>query len=325
MNFCTHFDCNYLPHALSLANSLSRNLNSFNLFLICMDDTSFKYLESNRPENSIPIHFTEMENYFKDLKTAKQNRNRIEYFFTCTPAVCNYIIKNNKGIDFLTYLDSDLYFFSSPQVIFDEIGEKSISIIEHRFNWITSRQRKFGIYNVGWITFKNDSDGRKCLDDWMKNCVEWCYQKVEKKRFADQKYLDDWPNIYQNVCVIKNVGANVATWNIGSYKISEREGEIFVGDQKLVFYHFANLIQTGQKSFKTNLSRVFVKLKGVLKENIYLPYLLELNRNNVLSKKIVPKKDNHFKKNLLRMIATFSRKLRDFCYKDTIHLGDYEN
>jgi hypothetical protein len=154
----------------------------------------------------------------------------------------------------------------------------------------------------------------------MRNCIEWCYQKVEKKRFADQKYLDNWPRTYQNVYVIKNIGANVATWNVGSYKVSKKGGEIFVGDQKLVFYHFANFIQIDENSFKTNLSRVFISLKGVLKENIYFPYALEIRKNNVLSKKIIPKKDNHFKKNLSGIFLTFSRKIRDFYYDDTIRL-----
>ena len=284
--------------------------------MMCMDDESFLYLSANPLKNSIPIHFSKMEIFFPELILAKQNRNRIEYFFTCSPAVCNYIIKTNLNIKSITYLDADLYFFSSPKIIFDEIKNKSIAIIEHRFNWITKRQIKYGKFNVGWITFKNDNQGLNCIKEWMANCLNWCYQKVEKNRFGDQKYLDNWPLKYDNLHIVRTKGANVAIWNIGNYHISKNKEQIFIDNEKLIFYHFANFNQTSLRCFKTNLSRVFIKLNGIIKSDIYLPYAKEILNNNVLNKTIKSKKDNHLGIGLKSKLILFYRYLINIFFKD---------
>ena len=318
MNFCTHFDSNYLSHSLSLAKSLNKYLKDFSLFMMCMDDESFSYLSLNPIKNSIPIHYTQMEIFFPELLIAKQNRNRIEYFFTCSPAVCKYVIKKNSKIKSITYLDADLCFFSSPEIIFDEIKNKSISIIEHRFNWITKRQIKYGKFNVGWITFNNDLQGLNCINDWMKDCLNWCYQKVEEDRFGDQKYLNKWPKKYDNLHVILAKGANVAIWNIGNYRFSKIKNQVMVDDEKLIFYHFANLDQIDNRCFKTNLSRVFKTLNGVIKNDIYIPYAKTLLKNNVLNKKIEPKKDNYIKTVFRVKLVKLFRNLRSFLFKDEL-------
>ena len=286
--------------------------------MMCMDDESFSFLNSNPIENTIPIHYSKMEITFPELLEAKKNRNRVEYFFTCSPAVCNYIIKNNIDIESITYLDSDLFFFSDPKIIFDEIKNKSISIIEHRFSWITKRQIKYGKFNVGWITFKNDTEGLRCISDWMLDCLNWCYQKVEKDRFGDQKYLDKWPKKYENTHIITSKGANVAIWNIGNYNFTKINNQIMVDDEKLIFYHFANFNQIRTGCFKTNLSRVFVKLNGVIKNDIYLPYAKNIINNNVLNKKIESKKDNYIKEGFKSKLTYLFRNLSSYVYKDEI-------
>ena len=284
--------------------------------MMCMDDESFSFLDSNPIENTIPIHYSKMETTFPELLVAKQNRNRVEYFFTCSPAVCNYIIKNNLDLESITYLDADLYFFSSPKIIFDEIKNKSIAIIEHRFNWITKRQIKYGKFNVGWITFKNNNQGLNCIKEWMEDCLSWCYQKVEKDRFGDQKYLNSWPNKYDDLHVINAKGANIAIWNIGNYKLTKLQNQVYIDDEKLIFYHFANFNQINFRCFKTNLSRVFIRLNGVVRNDIYIPYAKEILNNSVLNKTIKSKKDNHLVVGLKSQLILFYRYVINIFFKD---------
>ena len=52
--------------------------------MICMDDKSYKYLNDNPLNNVQILHIKELEKKFPLLKIAKLNRNRIEYFFTCS-------------------------------------------------------------------------------------------------------------------------------------------------------------------------------------------------------------------------------------------------
>ena len=313
--YCTHFDSNYLGHAKNLLHSLNTHDSDFILFMFCFDQLSYELINQIENKSINPIFHEELENFFPDLKVAKKNRNFVEYFFTCSPATCNYVMANYKEVDLITYLDADLFFFDSPSKIFDELEEYSIGIISHRFNFFTKRNKIYGKFNVGWVSFRRDINGIKCLDDWMINCINWCYQKIEKTRFADQKYLDYWPEKYNGVKIIENVGANVAIWNVKNYKLSYEKEKIFVDSQPLIFYHFANLKQIDQDLFTTDLSRVFVSLNGILLNNIYKPYIELLIKNKLTSLKIIPKEDNH-SEGIGAKFRMLTRKIRSKLFMD---------
>ena len=303
-----------------MLDSLNKWASNFTLHIICMDIHTHEYLKNSNKPNIKLYLIEDLEKEINGLKAAKENRNKVEYFFTCSPAVCKYVLLKNPKISSITYLDSDLYFFSSPSIIFDEIGDHSIAIIEHRFHWITKRQIKYGKFNVGWVTFKNDIEGNKCLDDWLRDCLDWCYQKVEEERFGDQKYLDKWPSMYKNLKIVQNIGANVAIWNVKNYRWSLKNNRVYVNNTPLVFYHFANIYQIDNYQFNTNLSRVFMPLQGVIKENVYkvfLKHIVEYLTNT----SIKYKSDNHiigFKK----MIFKTSRMLRAFIFNDIIEIRE---
>jgi hypothetical protein len=319
--YCTHFDSNYLGHAKNLLYSLCQNDSDFKLFMFCFDQVSYDSINELNNKSVVPIFHKELESFYPDLKIAKGNRNFVEYFFTCSPATCNYVISNFSEVDLITYLDADLFFFNSPNEIFHELSDNSIGIISHRFNFFTKRNKIYGEYNVGWVSFRRDNNGLKCLDDWMNDCINWCYQKIEKTRFADQKYLDYWPNKYEGVKVISIIGANVAIWNIKNYKLTCEGGSLMVNKESLIFYHFANLKQIDQNLFSTDLSRVFVSLKGVLLDRVYKPYAELLLQNKLDTFQIKAKKDNHvvgFKS----MIREFSRKLRAIFYNDKMYVNN---
>ena len=287
-----------------------------------MDKDCYNSLREMNFSNVILIDSNKIEKFYPILKKAKNNRSEVEYFFTFSPVICKYIFENFENIKRLTYLDSDLYFFRSPNIIFQEIGNSSIAIIEHRFSWSTKSNIKFGKYNVGWITFSKDVQGIECLDSWFNDCINWCYQKVEANRYADQKYLDNWPHQYTNLKIIKNKGANLAPWNLSNYNLEKKNKKIYVDQDELVFYHFANINHLGGGKFKTNLSRVFVRTKGIVKDSIYIPYLENLHQNlNIIDNIIESKKNLKHNFFFINILATLSRKIRDMLFYDIIEIS----
>lgn len=317
--YCTNFDINYIAHAKSLYNSLQLNNDSFTLFMFCMCDESYNHLEKLKLKNAVLVHFRDLENFIPELLIAKSNRTRVEYFYTCSSAICYYSLKNFINADIVTYLDADLYFFSSPEPIFKELGNKSIGIMKHNFNWFSKRNLKYGKYNVGWINFKNDEIGLLCSKQWMENCIEWCYQRVENERYADQKYLDEWPSKYKNLYIFKHKGANLGPWNLSNYKLSKIDNKIFVDNDVLIFYHFANLKQIDYCHFKTDLSRAFIRTAGVLKTDIYIPYIKMLVKNQNGDSKFLAKKDSHLSQKGV-VITKISRYLRTIAFPDFIEI-----
>jgi hypothetical protein len=272
-HFCTYFDSNYLVRGLALYESLVAHADTFRLYVLCFDDLVYDLLKQKGYEQIVPISQEEFEKGNDDLVGCKSGRSKIEYFFTCTPSLPLYILDHYKDIDLITYLDADLFFFSSPQPIFQEFGDNSILIIGHRFSEKNKHRERYGKYNVGFLSFRNDAWGRKCLEWWRSKCIEWCYEKEEGARFADQKYLDNWPNIFEKVCVLKHKGANLAPWNLDNYSVYKKNNYLFVDENRLIVYHFHGLNNELWAFFNVGTRDYGTKINKELMINVYKVYI----------------------------------------------------
>ena len=309
---------------MSYAKILSSSLKNFQfkhtLFIVCMDEKVYNELQLNPIPSSIIYAHQELVAFRPELKEVQKERTKAEYFFTCSAQICDFVLRSNSDIDILNYVDADLCFFSSLEPLFEELGSASIGIIPHQFHWTNKSKEKYGKFNVGWISFRNDSEGRKCIKDWAKDCIKWCFQKLENGYYADQKYLNYWPEKYKNIQILKHKGANLAIWNVKRFQLQMKEGQIFVDGQPLIFYHFAGLEQIGQTQFKTHLSNYYVSLKGLLKEKIYKPYLERVLEYQITGMVVfVKEKKNH--PNLVYLFLKSLNKIRSILYKDIIEIN----
>jgi len=272
--YCTYFNAYYLPRFFALKESMKRYCGDFILYCVCMDDTSYEEVKKIASSQFVPILWKEFEDNDIALQEAKHNRSTLEYFFTCTPSICYYVIRFIPEGGLLQYIDADIYFYNNPEPIFDEMIGKSIGIIEHRFWGLGIYYKKYGRFNVGWLSFRHDKIGLQCLSKWRQQCLEWCYDKLEEGKFADQKYLDKWPKEYGNALkVIVHKGANVAPWNVGRYKLSVREGILYVDIHPIIFFHFASLKRLMDGSYISRCGTYHTQMRGILLKNIYQPYV----------------------------------------------------
>lgn len=275
--FCSYFDINYLPRALALYRSLRRHAGSFRLYALCFDEASARMLADLALEGVETFTQADLEAGEPRLASARVNRTRFEYYFTCTPAMIAHVLARHPEIDVLTYLDADLYFYSSPEALYDELGDASVLIYPHRFSRFLRSQARFGVYNVGYLSFRNDDRGRTCLHWWRDRCIEWCYDRLEGDRFADQKYLDVWPSRFGGVVVGRHPGSGLASWNIGDSKLNFAGGSVLVDGRPLVFYHFHGLRIVSPFVFYDRLLPSGVLLGPRTIRHVYRPYLEELS------------------------------------------------
>jgi hypothetical protein len=271
-HFCTYFDRRYLPNALALVDSLRRHAGDFRLWALCMDDAAHMALCTLAIPEVSPISLAEFEHADAALVAAKCNRTAIEYYFTCTPSLPLFVLRNHAAVDAITYLDADLFFFSDPAPLFDEIGSSAVAIIPHRFPQANLQFERFGIFNVGWLTFRRSDEAFACLTWWRERCLEWCFDREEATRFADQKYLDDWPSRFEGVHVVRHKGANVASWNLANYDMTRRDGRVVVDDEPLIFFHFHHFKRRRTWLFETDFAPHGARLTRVLKEHVFTPY-----------------------------------------------------
>jgi hypothetical protein len=236
-HFCTLFDSGYLLKGVAMLESLARHCPGAHVHVLCMDQQTQAILtQMNLPDiTCIPLSDLEDE----ALLEAKKDRGVAEYCLTLSPCLPWYVLENNPHIDFITYLDADLLFYSSVQPLFDEIGDSSIAIIEHRFTPRLQDREVNGRFCVEWVSFRRDEEGMACLSRWRDQCIEWCYYRLEEGRMGDQKYLDEWPGRYPSCHILQHPGAGIAPWNYSQYVFGkDQAGSITVQGAPLIFYHF---------------------------------------------------------------------------------------
>ncbi len=274
--FVTYFDHHYLTRGLALYQSMRENIPAFKLAVICLSDECFEILKNLALPHLDLLTLSQLEDCFPDLKTAKENRSRVEYYFTCTPSLIAFAFEKYDEADWMTYLDGDLYFFSSPEPIFEELKDKSVGIIAHRFHKGLDYLADRGKYNVGWLSFKRDESGQACLSWYQQKCIEWCYDKVEEDRYADQKYLDFFQDKFKGVAEISHKGANLAPWNIMNYRLSNDAGSILVDDQPLIFYHFHGFKHLLGNCYDSSFQFYQARISTFIKDEIYFRYFKSL-------------------------------------------------
>lgn len=233
MNFCTLFDSGYLQRGLALYDSLCNTCDDFHLYVMAFDDKSYDILSKlNLPFITV-VHLRDFED--ERLLEVKPSRTKAEYCWTCGPSVIYYFIKT-YNLNSCCYLDADLMFYRSPQILFDEIGDNSVAITEH----FSPYDVPAGKYCVQFMYFKNDEWGMKALKWWRDKCIEWCYSYFEDGKYGDQKYLEEFPRLFQKVYVVQNRGAGIASWNLKEYEYDASNWTInYLGKvYDIVFVHF---------------------------------------------------------------------------------------
>lgn len=277
-SFCTLFDSLYLSRGLVLYDSITKNSETFHLYIFAFDDLCLKILECLHLPNVTAVSLKEFEN--EQLISIKDTRTKAEYCWTCTSSIIEFVLEN-YNVPSCTYVDADLFFYASPAVLLNElISEKSVLITEHRFSRIAKlfEQRRAGRFCVQFITFKNVKESREILNKWKNQCIDWCYARYEDGKFGDQKYLEDWPFKYPTVHILEHLGGGVAPWNVQQYNFFREENKIFgkVPKSKTKFemiffhFHFVRFLSNGYADLGWN------RLQKDVIDIFYIPYIQKI-------------------------------------------------
>lgn len=274
-HFCTLFDSNYLIKGVAMLRSLRRHCPTAHVHVLCMDERTRDILQRLAMPHVTCLSLAEVED--DALLAVKPTRSVAEYCWTLSPCLPWYVLQRNPGIDGITYIDADLYFYSSLQPLFEEIGGASIVIIEHRFPESLKHLEVRGRYCVEWVGFRRDEQGMACLGRWREQCIEWCFYRLEDDRMGDQKYLDRWPADFRSVHVLQHPGGGVAPWNFSQYVFHrDGNGEHTVDGAPLIFYHFHQFQMLSNGRFN-RISGAYTGM-GREPEAVYVEYELALRK-----------------------------------------------
>ncbi len=280
-HFCTIIDKTYIFKLLALYNSLKEQTRSFHLWICCVDEITFNLLSKMQLDNITLTQLKEIED--ERVIAVKPNRKLYEYCWTLKAVYICYLFKYHHEIDAIIYIDGDLFFFFNPKEIYKRWGTASIFICSQRAAKHTVKRT--GMYQAGLIGFKRHKNTFLCLEWWRDKCLEWCFDQFEDARWADQKYLDQWPQLFESIKVIDNFGINAAFWNIRLQKVHGKNNKIYVEHDRLVVFHFSGLEIFTSSEFELCKHR---KLNKNHINLIYLPYIKAI-RNGIQQVKKVDK------------------------------------
>jgi hypothetical protein len=277
--YCTYFDHRYLARGLAMFASLRRHAPHATLWVLCLSQECQDMLQKLALPGLRILPLADLEAGDKELAACRSKRSLIEYYFTCSPCLPRFILSSDPGVALVTYLDSDLYFFSSPEPLLRELGEGSVAITPHRFTPRTRRTHgRVGEYNVGWLSFRRDPAGLACLEWWRTECIQWCHDRVEGHRYADQKYLEQFAERFAGVRAIQHPGANLAPWNVADCAVALVDGIATVDGEPLMFFHFQGLRALAGGGYDSNLTGYGARMTPALRDGVFRPYLAELER-----------------------------------------------
>jgi hypothetical protein len=263
-HFCTLFDKNYLPLGMTLHSSLMTHAESFHLWILCMDELVEAQLWMLALPNVTLVPLKTVET--PELLAVKSGRSPGEYCWTLTPFTFQIVFDLSPDVQRVTYLDADLFFFDTPQILLDELGRvrKHVLITEHSYAPKYDQTALSGRFCVQFVTFNRTREASKVMQQWQNQCLEWCFNRQEGDRFGDQKYLDSWPNEFEKIVhICSQPEKTLAPWNIDFYS-RKNEQKVFP-----VFYHFHGL-----RILSPNLVRLYTKYKvGCQGQKIYKAYM----------------------------------------------------
>lgn len=213
------------------------------------------------------------------------------------PFFMEWLLKNHPEIRYLVYLDTDIYVYDRLDAVFEYAGvhpEASVILTPHLFGYEAYKkvsdyrfEKAFfahGLYNSGFYVFKNDQNSRQFLAWHKDKLFDHCYNAPHAYMFVDQKILDLAPLLFDFVSIYKNKAYNIAHWNYSPGLIKEKGGTYYVGDDKLVFFHFSQLRAEVTGNFYFDISAADAKLF----KKMAADYLVRLRGHGHEERKKIP-------------------------------------
>lgn len=235
----------YISFSRTLIESVFKIHPEFKSYL-CLVDEIDGYFNPDLEKNCKVIlsNSLNIEN-FNDMKV---RYNIVELNTAVKPYAIKWLF-DNLDIDYVIYLDSDIYLFSRLDQLFKEFLQGASIILtphilyplEDGYNPDDHSMLKSGIFNLGFIAIRRCPESLEFLDWWSRRLETQCTTDLTNNLFQDQKWCDLAPAFLNDLKILRNEGYNVAYWNL-RHRIIKKNNDLYtVNGKPLVFFHFSGI------------------------------------------------------------------------------------
>ncbi|WP_395046471.1 hypothetical protein, partial [Flavobacterium sp.] len=114
-----------------------------------------------------------------------------------------------------------------------------------------------GVYNLGFIAFARYEKVKDLIYWWNERVLKYGYCDFSRNMFYDQMWINYLPSIFDNYCLIKHYGYNMANWNLHERTITNSYNKNYIINDliPLRFFHFSGYKYNSPNKIASYLTR----------------------------------------------------------------------
>lgn len=151
------------------------------------------------------------------------------------------------GVGPVTVIDCDLWFFSSPEPVFEEIGDALMAVLPHGFapaarglpGITMESHRQCGLYNAGWVTFGDLAPAADFAELCRQGPIAYREQPDENGVLLGEQGCLESLAIAIGAHVIAHPGAAPGPWCANAQELRQFDDDsLQFGGRPLVAWHY---------------------------------------------------------------------------------------
>jgi glycosyltransferase involved in cell wall biosynthesis len=279
----------FLANAITLSKSL-KSAGHLETHYVLIIDYDKKYSDTVNEAGFTPVFLRDLmlpetEEFLKRYDAFELANILKPYFF-------EWLFKKHKSIEYLIYLDTDIYVYSTFAETFryfEDHPELSVLITPHILNSAKvsisedySREQLFllaGLYNGGFYALRNSKNTFTFLKWHKSKLKKHGYNDPYQQMYVDQKILDFAPLLFAYVGVYRNPCYNIGHWNYFRGMVKKVKNKYSVNGKEIVFFHFSQIRVNEDDIGKSTIFHHAVGSDTVLRDMLS-GYWKELLRND---------------------------------------------
>jgi hypothetical protein len=251
----TACSANYLCKAAAMALSALDHHSDVDLVILVVDGKRPASIADSR----ISLLWGEDLGFEDYLKTAFKY-NIIEFNTALKPFAALYLL---SSYDQVIYLDPDVCVFSPLSSVYAGLEVYDAVFTPHALSPYCGNGRpsdrdllRFGSFNLGFFAVRRSHSAIEMLTWWHNRCRLECFYEPHLGLGVDQKWIDLAFAFFNGMGLLRDVGLNVAFWNLHERHLSHTaEGWRVNGDVGLGFVHFSSFVESEPSAIADKQSR----------------------------------------------------------------------
>lgn len=237
----------YLASAGAFFESVQSQIPDFARYLLAADIDDRNADAWLRFASATSVLLVDPRHYLSgaDLQSLTLRYSRSELCFALKPVVLRAALV--AGAKTAIYCDTDTRLYADLSPLIDLLHNASIVLVPHITTPLPEDDHlpqditilRAGAYNGGVIGVSDCSETYAFLDWWQQRVFRLGSSQQLLGYGGDQRWLDIVPSLFADARICRDVGINVAYWNLHERRLDSNDGQFTVNGKPLRLFHFS--------------------------------------------------------------------------------------